>query len=117
MGLNRSTIMALTAELTAAGLVREEPPPTPAGRAVPPWWCGRSPIGCTCWPSTSRWTAWSPPGSRSAASCWSARRRCARAPAPTSTGWWTSWPASAAASTTPRPPARCASASAPRTAG
>ncbi|GAA5060963.1 ROK family transcriptional regulator [Thermocatellispora tengchongensis] len=35
MGLNRSTIMALTAELTAAGLVREEPP-ADTGRAGRP---------------------------------------------------------------------------------
>ncbi|WP_083673006.1 ROK family transcriptional regulator [Micromonospora sp. CB01531] len=35
MGLNRSTIMALTAELTAAGLVREDPP-TDTGRAGRP---------------------------------------------------------------------------------
>src|SRR5258705_6780719 len=40
MGLNRSTIMALTAELTSAGLVREELPKD-TGRAGPPALVGR----------------------------------------------------------------------------
>jgi len=35
MGLNRSTIGALTAELVGAGLVREEPPPRRAGAGRP----------------------------------------------------------------------------------
>jgi predicted NBD/HSP70 family sugar kinase len=35
MGVNRSTILALTSELVAAGLVREESPATPAGAGRP----------------------------------------------------------------------------------
>jgi hypothetical protein len=58
MGLNRSTIMALTAELTSAGLVREELPqghrqgrPAVAGgpAGVQP---GVRPITATSWPRT-----------------------------------------------------------------
>jgi predicted NBD/HSP70 family sugar kinase len=35
MGVNRSTILALTSELAAVGLVREEPPAVPAGAGRP----------------------------------------------------------------------------------
>ena len=53
MGLNRSTIMALTADLTAAGLVREELPRETGRAGRRPWWCARSRRGSTSSPSTS----------------------------------------------------------------
>lgn len=53
MGVNRSTVLGLVSELTAAGLVREELPATPAGRGGPRWSYGPSPHARTSWPSTS----------------------------------------------------------------
>ncbi len=77
LGLNRSTIMALTSDLTAAYLVREELPRAPgAAPGGRPSSSGPSPPACTCWRSRSASTGSSSPASASAASCWTAARAC-----------------------------------------
>ncbi len=116
MKLNRSTILALTTELTAAGLVREELP-ADTGRAGRPSLVVR--------PESERVyvLAFDVAVDRLVAAritlggtCWTAGRRSARAPEPTWTGWWRCWPGSVTSCMRRRPRPRCASASARPTA-
>jgi len=57
LGLNRSTVKALTAELSHAGLIRECTPHRAAvASAAPRSLCGPRRTWCTRWPWTSEWS-------------------------------------------------------------